>query len=183
MEKNENASSVLGEMSPSKAIVNLPLWRFNMGVEGASLATTISQFLTFGIFIWFYASGRSIIKIRPRFFHPSWKLVKTVTLIGIPTAVIQICLSVASSLTNIAAAGLPRDHCSLWCSTETGSDWLLCHYGIHAELSACCCFCFRCKAGKQVPSVRPVCIKGLPCFDSAGYRFLYPVCKTAYFII
>ena len=79
-----------------------------MGVEGASLATTISQFLTFGIFIWFYASGRSIIKIRPRFFHPSWKLVKTVTLIGIPTAVIQICLSVASSLTNIAAAGLPQ---------------------------------------------------------------------------
>lgn len=79
-----------------------------MGVEGASLATTISQFLTFGIFIWFYTSGRSIIKIRPRFFHPSWKLVKTVTLIGIPTAVIQICLSVASSLTNIAAAGLPQ---------------------------------------------------------------------------
>lgn len=83
-------------------------WGFNMGVEGASLATTISQFLTFGILIWFYASGRSIIKIRPRFFHPSWKLVKTVTLIGIPTAVIQICLSVASSLTNIAAAGLPQ---------------------------------------------------------------------------
>lgn len=83
-------------------------WGFNMGVEGASLATTISQFLTFGILIWFYASGRSIIKIRPRFFHPSWKLVKTVTLIGIPTAVIQIFLSVASSLTNIAAAGLPQ---------------------------------------------------------------------------
>lgn len=83
-------------------------WGFNMGVEGASLATTISQFLTFGILIWFYASGRSIIKVRPRFFHPSWKLVKTVTLIGIPTAVIQICLSVASSLTNIAAAGLPQ---------------------------------------------------------------------------
>lgn len=32
---------------------------------------------------------------------------KTVTVIGVPTAVIQICLSVASSLTNIAAAPLP----------------------------------------------------------------------------
>lgn len=31
----------------------------------------------------------------------------TVAAIGIPTAVIQICLSVASSLTNIAAAPLP----------------------------------------------------------------------------
>ena len=35
-------------------------------------------------------------------------MIKTVTLIGIPTAIIQICLSAASSLTNIAAAGLPQ---------------------------------------------------------------------------
>lgn len=83
-------------------------WGFNMGVEGASLATTISQFITFGILIWFYASGRSIIKIKINSFHPEWRLIKTVTLIGIPTAVIQICLSVASSLTNISAAGLPQ---------------------------------------------------------------------------
>ena len=36
-------------------------------------------------------------------FRPSWSLISTVTLTGIPTAVIQICLSVTSSLTNIAA--------------------------------------------------------------------------------
>lgn len=83
-------------------------WGFDMGVEGASLATTISQFVTFGILVWFYASGRSIIKIKKKAFRPNWNLIKTVTLIGIPTAIIQICLSVASSLTNIAAAGLPQ---------------------------------------------------------------------------
>lgn len=83
-------------------------WGLGMGVEGASLATTISQFVTFGILIWFYASGRSIIKIKVKSFRPSWKLIKTVTVIGIPTAIIQICLSVASSLTNIAAASLPQ---------------------------------------------------------------------------
>ena len=82
-------------------------WGLGMGVEGASLATTVSQFVTFFILAWFYLSGRSVIKLRPRAFHPSWKLIKTVTVIGIPTAVIQICLSVASSLTNIAAAPLP----------------------------------------------------------------------------
>ena len=81
-------------------------WGLNMGVAGASLATTISQFVTFFILTWFYASGRSVIKIRAKAFRPSWDLVKTVTLIGIPTAVIQICLSAASSLTNIAAASL-----------------------------------------------------------------------------
>lgn len=83
-------------------------WGLNMGVEGASLATTVSQFVTFGILVWFYASGRSIIKIKLKSFKPNWNLIKTVTLIGVPTAVIQICLSAASSLTNIAAATLPQ---------------------------------------------------------------------------
>ena len=41
--------------------------------------------------------------MRLKAFRPGWEMIRTVTLIGIPTAVIQICLSVASSLTNIAA--------------------------------------------------------------------------------
>ena len=82
-------------------------WGLGLGVRGASLATTVSQFVTFGILAWFYLSRRSVIRIGMRFFRPTWKMIKTVTLIGIPTAVIQICLSVASSLTNIAAAPLP----------------------------------------------------------------------------
>ena len=82
-------------------------WGLGMGVEGASLATAVSQFVTFFILIWFYLSGRSVIKLRLSAFRPGWELIKTVTVIGIPTAVIQICLSVASSLTNIAAAPLP----------------------------------------------------------------------------
>lgn len=83
-------------------------WGLDLGVAGASLATTVSQFVTFFILIWFYLSGRSIIKLRLRALRPSWELIRTVTLIGIPTAVIQICLSVASSLTNIADAPLPN---------------------------------------------------------------------------
>ena len=82
-------------------------WGLGLGVQGASLATTVSQFVTFGILAWFYLSGRSVIRVGLRFFHPTWNMVRTVTLIGIPTAVIQICLSVSSSLTNIAAAPLP----------------------------------------------------------------------------
>lgn len=77
-------------------------WGLGKGVEGASLATTVSQFVTFFILAWFYLSGRSVIKIRMRSFRPNWDMIKTVTLIGIPTAIIQICLAAASSLTNIA---------------------------------------------------------------------------------
>ncbi len=82
-------------------------WGLNMGVQGASLATTVSQFVTFFILAGFYLSGRSVIRIRLSAFRPSWQFIKAVTLIGIPTAVIQICLSVASSLTNVAAAPMP----------------------------------------------------------------------------
>lgn len=103
-------------------------WGLNMGVEGASLATTVSQFVTFFILIWFYASGRSIIKIRAKSFKPSWKLIKTVAVIGIPTAVIQICLSVAASLTNIAAAGLPQ------------SDEIIAAYGVVQRLILIGCY-------------------------------------------
>ena len=78
-------------------------WGLGLGVGGASLATTVSQFVTFLILAWFYLCGHSVIKIKRVYFRPDWKLVKEVTLIGIPTAVIQICLAVATSLTNIAA--------------------------------------------------------------------------------
>lgn len=103
-------------------------WGFNMGVAGASLATTISQFITFFILVWFYASGRSVIKIRRSAFHPNRELIKTVTLIGIPTAVIQICLSIAASLTNIAAASLPQ------------SDEIIAAYGVVQRLILIGCY-------------------------------------------
>lgn len=103
-------------------------WGLGMGVEGASLATTISQFVTFFILMWFYLSGRSVIKLHIRSFRPSGKLIWTVTSIGIPTAVIQICLSIASSLTNIAAAPLPQ------------SDEIIAAYGVVQRLILIGCY-------------------------------------------
>ena len=63
-------------------------WGLGLGVGGASLATTVSQFVTFFILVWFYLSGRSIIKIKVNAFRPSWEMIRTVAMIGIPTAVI-----------------------------------------------------------------------------------------------
>ena len=103
-------------------------WGFNMGVEGASLATTVSQFVTFFIMTYFYASGHSIIKIKAKSFQPNWKLIKAVAVIGIPTAVIQICLSVAASLTNISAAALPH------------SDEIIAAYGVVQRLILIGCY-------------------------------------------
>ena len=103
-------------------------WGLNLGVAGASLATTVSQFVTFFILVWFYGSGRSVIKIRLRAFRPSWRFIRDVALIDIPTAVIQICLSVAASLTNIAAASLPQ------------SDEIIAAYGVVQRLILIGCY-------------------------------------------
>lgn len=103
-------------------------WGFDMGVEGASLATTVSQFVTFCILSWYYASGRSVIKIRAGAFRPSWDFLRRVIIIGVPTAIIQICLAAASSLTNIAAKGLPD------------ADLLIAAYGIVQRLVLIGCY-------------------------------------------
>ena len=103
-------------------------WGLNMGVEGASLATTISQCVTFLILMWFYLSGRSIIKVKPRYFKLSGRFLWSVTAIGIPTAVIQICLAVATSLTNIAAKPLPD------------SDLIIAAYGVVQRLILIGCY-------------------------------------------
>lgn len=103
-------------------------WGLDLGVKGASMATTVSQFVTLFILIWFYTSGRSIIKIKAKTFKPSWQFIKTVAAIGIPTAVIQICLSVAASLTNIAATSLPQ------------SDEIIAAYGVVQRLILIGCY-------------------------------------------
>lgn len=103
-------------------------WGLGMGVGGASLATTVSQFITLFILVWFYGSGRSVIKIALSYVRPTAELFKSVILIGIPTAVIQICLALATSLTNIAAAALPD------------SDLIIAAYGVVQRLILIGCY-------------------------------------------
>ncbi len=71
---------------------------------------------------------RNISPFLIKAFRPSWEFIKSVALIGIPTAVIQICLSVAASLTNIAAASLPQ------------SDEIIAAYGVVQRLVLIGCY-------------------------------------------
>lgn len=103
-------------------------WGFGMGVEGASLATTVSQAVTFLIIGGFYLSGKSLIKIRARSFHLTPRFLWQVISLGIPTAVIQICLAVATSFTNIASRGLPN------------ADLIIASYGVVQRLVLIGCY-------------------------------------------
>lgn len=103
-------------------------WGMGMGVEGASLATTVSQCVTFLILACFCLSGRSIIRIRLKSFRLTGSFLWQVTANGIPTAVIQICLAVATSLTNIVAKPLPD------------SDLIIAAYGVVQQLILIGCY-------------------------------------------
>lgn len=103
-------------------------WGFDMGVGGASLATTVSQFVTFAILAGYYLKGHSIIKLKLSYFKPSRKLLWEVIAIGIPTAVIQICLAAATSMTNIAAKSLPD------------ADLIIAAYGVVQRLILIGCY-------------------------------------------
>ncbi|MGM9942246.1 MAG: MATE family efflux transporter [Bulleidia sp.] len=131
-ESSVKISSIAVITGAAANVILDPVFMFDqglgLGVKGASMATTVSQFITFFILLWFYGTGRSIIRIRLRSFRPSWKLIRTVTMIGILTAVIQICLSVASSLTNIAAASL------------ADADQIIAAYGVVQRLVLIGCY-------------------------------------------
>lgn len=103
-------------------------WGLGLGVAGASLATTVSQFVTFIILAVFYISGKSIIRVGLKYIRFSAKLLKDVIFIGIPTAVIQICLAAATSFTNVAAAALPD------------SDLIIAAYGVVQRLVLVGCY-------------------------------------------
>lgn len=103
-------------------------WGLGLGVAGASIATAISQAITAIILLWYYLSGRSILKLKVGFIRPTARLFKVVMGIGIPSAVIQICLAVATSLTNVAAASLPE------------SDLIIAAYGVVQRLVLIGCY-------------------------------------------
>ncbi len=131
-ESSARISSIAVITGAALNVVLDPLFMFKrglgMGVEGASLATTVSQCVTFVILVVFYFGGFSIIKIKLRSFKFSMKFLYSVTAIGIPTAVIQICLAAATSLTNIAAKPLEN------------SDLIIAAYGVVQRLILIGCY-------------------------------------------
>ncbi len=73
----------------------------DMGVAGAALATVLSQLTSLLILLSFYISGRSIIKLSPRYIsrHVSdyWLIIKT----GLPTVFRQGLGSLSTTLLNV----------------------------------------------------------------------------------
>src|SRR4030042_4188701 len=54
----------------------------DMGIQGAAIATVISEFLTTGLVIRYYISGNSTLKIHLKNILPDWKITREIMTIG-----------------------------------------------------------------------------------------------------
>jgi MATE family, multidrug efflux pump len=76
------------------------IFLFNMGIQGAAIATVISQGLSFLYLFVFFVSGKSSMKLRVKHLIPDIKLLKEIILIGLPAFVRQAGGSVLAVIMN-----------------------------------------------------------------------------------
>ena len=80
------------------------VFRFDMGIAGAALATALSQLVSFLILGWQFLHGRSIVRLRLQAVSRSPRDYGQILLIGFPTICRQGFASLSSALLNNAAA-------------------------------------------------------------------------------
>lgn len=56
---------------------------FKMGIRGAAIATMVSNGASLLIFLWYYFSGRSPLKIKPKIFIPDLRILGQIVVIGV----------------------------------------------------------------------------------------------------
>ena len=74
-------------------------WGLNMGIEGAALATILSQFITFGLNV-AYIKRFKTIKLTKETFRPDFKIASTVAKFGISSFITQMAIVVVITVQN-----------------------------------------------------------------------------------
>lgn len=78
---------------------------FKMGVTGAAVATVIGNALGLAFYLYFYLSGKSLLKIQLKKGIFQKVIIKNIFLIGTPSTISQILAGVAMAVCNNLAAG------------------------------------------------------------------------------
>ena len=113
----------------SSALLNIVLdavfiFVLDMGVEGVAYATILSQIFAAALMLYFIFSGRTHLKLRPFTYQMNWKILKDVTLLGIPILISHAGVSVFIGLTNYTVIQF----------TEVDSDLYVSSYGLIGRL-------------------------------------------------
>ena len=86
------------------ALDPLLIFAFNMGIEGAAVATVLSQCVSFAILLSVFLRDRSIVQLRPRYISHRPGDYLMILRMGLPTICRQGLASLASALMNIQGA-------------------------------------------------------------------------------
>lgn len=76
------------------------IFGFNMGVQGAALATIISQGLSAAWVLRYFFSGRSILNVKKEYLKPKLDIVKNIVAIGVSPFSMQLAGSMVTVLLN-----------------------------------------------------------------------------------
>ncbi len=80
------------------------IFTFDMGVEGAAIATILSRFVVFVIFLLYILANKTIIKFSLRNFKPSKPIYSEIFKIGFSLLMFQILASLSIGITNKLAS-------------------------------------------------------------------------------
>jgi putative MATE family efflux protein len=75
--------------------------QFKMGIRGAAIATMISNGASLACFLWFYLSGRSPLKLKPRIFVPDLKLIRQIIVVGVSGLAMTLSNSFSAIFLNV----------------------------------------------------------------------------------
>ncbi len=81
----------------------------NMGIEGASMATTLAQAITGAYIGWHFFGGKMAVSMNKKYFKPSKAIYGEVLRTGTPIGVTNILTTLTVSATNIAAITFASD--------------------------------------------------------------------------
>jgi putative MATE family efflux protein len=76
---------------------------FDWGIAGAAIATTVSQIVSFGVLFSNFFYKRSLVHLKAKYFLPSKEIYKQIFVVGLPTFLKQMLISVSIGLLNTAA--------------------------------------------------------------------------------
>lgn len=104
----QGASNISLTAMISGAVLNMILdpiciYLLALGVRGAAIATLISQIVTSGIYIWFFAGGKSYVKITGSNFCPSFEIYREILKVGVSMLLLQLLSSLSMSRISAAA--------------------------------------------------------------------------------
>lgn len=95
--------SIVGMMTGTVVNVILdPIFIFglNMGIQGAAIATVLGNVAALGYYVYYYLSGKSLVKFKIKYISGEKKIWGQTFAIGIPAALSQLLMSVAMIVCN-----------------------------------------------------------------------------------